>query len=67
MGVLHTFNTFSNGICGTFGVLLIIICMAGIIGLAVLMVVKIPYKSIDIVVHMIGCCIFMIPALCGIF
>jgi hypothetical protein len=66
MGALTKFNDFSNSIQGAFGALLIVICIAGIFGLALLMILKIPHKSIAVILQTIGCCILMMPVMFGL-
>ncbi|MDR0375272.1 MAG: hypothetical protein LBH85_06055 [Treponema sp.] len=66
MGFLTAFDAIAKSIQGLFGGLLMIMCVGGILTLAVLLTIKKIDKPIAVIAQALGSCILMIPVMWGL-
>ncbi|GHV08066.1 hypothetical protein FACS189485_19130 [Spirochaetia bacterium] len=66
MPFLKTINEFSRNVQGLAGALIMILCIAGILALAIFMIVKKINKPIAVIATALGSCILMMPIMWGL-
>ena len=66
MGLINKLNNISNMIDGLFGALVMIICIAGILILAILLIIKKVNKPVAVILQAIGSCALMMPVMWGL-
>jgi hypothetical protein len=65
MGLLKFIHSLASEIQGTFGALLMIICIGAILLLAVITILRIPTKTLAVTLQAIGTAILMMPIMWG--